>query len=138
MKKNEEKLNKSQSKTRGKRKERKQKSINPALLTPEQQAFLEKEEKIDKINDRMNKPIIGFSYICAFIVIGMMAYIVHFMVADSDEVIANSANPRLDSYAENVNRGDIKTSDGKVVASGDTDNRNYPYDNLFALVVGYS
>ena len=138
MKKNEEKLNKSQSKTRGKRKERKQKSINPALLTPEQQAFLEKEEKIDKINDRMNKPIIGFSYICAFIVIGMMAYIVHFMVADSDEVIANSANPRLDSYAENVNRGDIKTSDGKVVATGDTDNRKYPYDNLFAHVVGYS
>lgn len=99
---------------------------------------MEKEEKIDKINDKMNKPIIGFTYICAFVVIGMMAYILHFMIADKDEVIANSANPRLNSYAENVNRGDIVTSDGKVVATGDTDNRKYPYDSLFAHVVGYS
>lgn len=127
-----------QGKSRGKGRGRNKKAVDQVLLTPEQQAFLDKEEKIDKINDKMNKPIIGFTYICAFIVIGLMAYILHFMIADSDEVIANSANPRLDSYADNVNRGDIKTSDGKVVATGDTQNREYPYDNLFAHVVGYS
>jgi peptidoglycan glycosyltransferase len=131
-------LKKTQGRRQGKSKGRKQKSINPALITPEQQMFLEKEEKIDKINDKMNKPIIGITYIFAFIVIGLIAYILHFMIVDSDEVIANSANPRLDSYADNVNRGDIKTSDGKVVATGDTDEREYPYDNLFAHVVGYS
>lgn len=127
-----------QDKSKVVRKGRKKKALNMALLTPEQQAFLEKEEKIDKINDKMNKPIIGITYIFAFVVIGMIAYILHFMVVESDEVIANSANPRLDSYAENVNRGDIKTSDGKVVATGDTDHRRYPYDALFAHVVGYS
>ena len=77
---NEKKLKKSQDKTRTKRKGRKKGSINPALLTPEQQAFLEKEEKIDKINDKMNKPIIGITYICAFVIIGLMAYILHFMI----------------------------------------------------------
>lgn len=112
--------------------------VNPALITPEQQAFLEREKKIDKMNDKMNKPILGFTYICAFIVLGLMIYIMHFMIAERDEVIANSANPRLDSYADNVNRGDIITSDGKVVATGDTNDREYPYDNLFAHVVGYS
>lgn len=86
----------------------------------------------------MNKPIIGITYIFAFIFIGLIAYIMHFMIVEKDEVIANSANPRLNSYAENVNRGDIKTSDGKIVATGDTNNRSYPYGNLFAHSVGYS
>lgn len=112
--------------------------INPALLTEEQQAFIEKEEKIDKMNEWMNKPIIGATYICAFIMILLIAYLMRFMIVEKDEVIANSANPRLNSYAENVNRGEIKTSDGIVVAKGDTEHRQYPYDNLFAHAVGYS
>jgi len=115
----------------------KERKLNPVLLTDEQKAFLEKEEKIDKVNERMNRPIIA-TYICAFIFVFLIGYLIRFMVVDRDEVIANSANPRLNSYAENVNRGDIKTSDGKVVATGDKDDRKYPYDELFAHVVGYS
>ncbi|MBQ9984472.1 MAG: penicillin-binding protein 2 [Lachnospiraceae bacterium] len=67
-----------------------------------------------------------------------MGYILHFMIVEKDQVIANAANSRLDKYAANVNRGDIMTSDGKVVATNKGDNRYYPYDNLFAHAVGYS
>lgn len=114
------------------------KKEEPRILTPEQQAFLEREEKFDRINDKLNRPVIGITYICAFLILALMAYIMHFMVTESDEVIANAANPRLDNYATEVIRGDIVTSDGKVVATNDGEQRYYPYDNMFAHVVGYS
>ena len=110
MKKKEETLNKP-------RKGRKKKEIDQRLLTPEQRAFLEREEKIDKINNKMNGPIIGITYLTAFLVIGLIAYILHFMIVEKDEVIANAANTRLDSYAADVNRGDIVTKDGKTIAT---------------------
>ena len=86
----------------------------------------------------MNKPVIGITYICSFLVIGLMAYILHFMVVEKDEVIANAANTRLDTYAANVIRGDIITSDGEIIATNDENGRYYPYGNLFAHVGGYS
>lgn len=131
-------MKKAPNKRLKKSKNNKNRKLNPALLTQEQQTFLEKEEKIDKMNERMNRPIIGATYICAFVMIMLIAYILRFMIVDRDEVIANSANPRLNSYAENIYRGEIKTNDGKVVATGDTNQREYPYNNLFAHVVGYS
>lgn len=65
------------------------------------------------------------------------------MAVDSQTVIANSANKRQDSFADKVVRGQILTSDDKVVAetkvsdSGE-ETRYYPYDNLFSHVVGYT
>lgn len=121
----------------GKRRKR-EKEIDRKLLTPEQQAFLEKEEKIDKINEKLNRPVLGITYLFAFLIIGLMAYIMHFMVVEKDKVIANAANSRLDKYAADVIRGDVVTSDGKTVATNNGESRYYPYDNLFAHVVGYS
>ncbi|MGN0437958.1 MAG: penicillin-binding transpeptidase domain-containing protein [Lachnospiraceae bacterium] len=112
--------------------------IDKSLLTPEQIAFLEREEKIDKINKKLNIPIIGMAYIFAFLFIAMIGYIINFMVNEKDQVIANAANPRLDSYAENVIRGDILSSDGKVIATNNGEERYYPFDNLFCHAVGYS
>ena len=103
-------------KTQEKRKKRK-KELDVTLLTPEQQAFLEREEKVNKINDKLNGPVLGITYLFAFLIIGMMAYILHFMIVEKDQVIANAANSRLDKYAANVIRGDIVSSDGKVLAT---------------------
>lgn len=133
MKKKEKAL----KKTQGKRRKSK-KAVDTALLTPDQQAFLEREEKIDKINDKLNQPILGITYLCAFLIIGLMVYILRFMIVEKDEVIANAANSRLDKYAAEVIRGEIVTSDGKTVAENNGEERYYPYDNLFAHVVGYS
>lgn len=132
MKKNDKTLKKAPSK------KRKGKEPDYTGLTPDQQAFLEREDKIDKINEKLNQPILGITYLCAFLIIGLMAYIVHFMVTEKDRVIANAANSRLDKYAAEVIRGEIVTSDGKTVAENDGEKRYYPYDNLFAHVVGYS
>lgn len=62
----------------------------------------------------------------------------HFMIVEKDEVIANAANTRLDSFAADVERGDIVTKDGKTVATNNGDDRYYPYDDLFAHAVGFS
>lgn len=133
MKKKEEVSKQPQPKRR-----RRKKEVDPQLLTPEQQAFLEREEKIDKINEKLNRPVLGITYMFAFLMIGLMAYIMHFMIVEKDQVIANAANSRLDKYAADVIRGDIVSSDGKVLATNNGESRYYPYNNLFAHAVGYS
>lgn len=65
------------------------------------------------------------------------------MIVDRDTVIANSYNKRQDKLAESVIRGDIVSSDGKVLAttqyaSDGSEYRYYPYGNMFAHVVGFS
>lgn len=60
----------------------------------------------------------------------------------SETTIANSRNKRQNSFQEVVERGDIITSDGVVIATSVTDEnnnttRNYPYNNMFAHIVGY-
>lgn len=110
--------------------------MNEQNMTMEE--FQEREEKIDKLNDRLNGPIIGIAYLFGFLIIGLIAYILHFMIVDKDEVIANAANSRLDSFAANVERGDIVTKDGKTIATNNGDDRYYPYGDMFAHAVGFS
>ena len=74
--------------------------------------------------------------------VGMIAYVIYFMQFKSETVIANSRNVRQDSFASTVERGDIITSDGVVIATSETDengntSRSYPYSNMFAHLVGY-
>lgn len=133
--KKKEKLSK---KPQEKKKTRKKREINKEFLTPEQLEFLEREEKINKINEKMNRPVLGVTYLFVFLIIGLMAYIMHFMVVEKDQVIANAANSRLDKYAANVIRGDIVSCDGEVLATNKGENRYYPYGNLFAHAIGYS
>lgn len=82
------------------------------------------------------------TYMMVAVFVSMMAYIIYFMQFRSEVVIANSRNVRQDSFANTVERGDIITSDGIVIAKSETDetgntNRSYPYSNMFAHVVGY-
>lgn len=76
------------------------------------------------------------------IFVGMIAYVIYFMQFKAEVTIANSRNIRQDSFADVVERGDIITSDGVVIATSSTDeagntNRSYPYSNMFAHLVGY-
>ena len=116
-------------------KKKQQSNIN---MTPELQEFLDHEEKLKKQNNKMNRPIIAAAYLFGFLVIGLISYIMYFMIEQKDEVIANAANPRLDSFAADVERGDIVTKDGKTIATNNGDSRYYPYDNLFAHAAGFS
>lgn len=74
--------------------------------------------------------------------IGLFGYIIYFMQFESETVIANSRNTRQDSFAEVVERGDIITTDGVVIATSTSDQsgntyRSYPYANMFSHVTGY-
>ncbi len=133
--KKKEKLSK---KSQEKKKTLKKKEINTEFLSSEQIEFLEREEKINKINEKMNRPVLVVTYLFVFLVIGLMSYIMHFMILEKDQVIANAANSRLDKYAANVVRGDIVSSDGEVLATNKNGVRYYPHGSLFAHAIGYS
>ena len=62
---------------------------------------------------------------------------------ESETFINNDYNSREELFAERVIRGDILSADGVVLAEtivhkDGSEERNYPYDNLFAHIVGYS
>lgn len=120
---------------------KKRESENSLPLTPEEK-FLQKEKEKAKRNKIKNKPIIVITYLMVFAYMGLFGYIIYFMQFKAETTIANSRNIRQDSFAETVERGDIITSDGVVIATSSTDEdgkttRNYPHGNMFAHVVGY-
>ncbi|MDD6328617.1 MAG: penicillin-binding transpeptidase domain-containing protein [Lachnospiraceae bacterium] len=110
-------------------------------LTPEEE-FLQKEKERSRNNRIKNRPILVMTYSIVTIFMCMIGYIIYFMSFRAEQVIANSRNLRQDSFADVVERGDIITSDGEVIATSTTDEegntyRSYPYNNMFAHVVGY-
>lgn len=94
-------------------------------------------------NPKANRNILLITYLAAALFIGLMVYFGWFLQLKSEDVINNSYNARLDSFADRVVRGEIKSSDGRILAETNVDEtgnetRYYPYDSLFAHVVGYS
>jgi len=85
-------------------------------------------------------------FVCVCMVVLMLAVIwniVDFMLHDKEEAINNSFNPRQELLASQNIRGSIYSADGEVLAKtrvleDGTEQRYYPYQNLFAHVVGYS
>ncbi|MFQ9515298.1 MAG: penicillin-binding transpeptidase domain-containing protein [Eubacterium sp.] len=75
----------------------------------------------------------------------MIGYYIYFIVVDSQDVVNNSYNHRIDGQADTVVRGTIYSKSGKELAYTDTkgteddlsdDTREYPYGKIFAHVVG--
>jgi cell division protein FtsI/penicillin-binding protein 2 len=94
-------------------------------------------------NPKANRHMLILTYGIVLLFVGLAAYYGYFLFTKSDAVINNSYNARLDSFADRVVRGEIRSSDGRVIAQTNVDgegneSRNYPYDSLFAHVVGYS
>lgn len=82
------------------------------------------------------------TYIFVAIFIGMIGYLVYFNLFKSKDIINSPYNVRLDSLAERVVRGKILDRNGEVLSETKVDEngketRVYPYQNLFAHVVGY-
>ncbi len=72
----------------------------------------------------------------------MIGYIVYFQVVKSDDIISSSYNPRQDLMVEEVVRGEIQDRNGIVLAETIVDEdgneeRNYPFSEVFAHIVGY-
>lgn len=88
-----------------------------------------------------NRQIFIVTYFFVALFLGMMVYVVAFIVDDSADIINNSYNKRQEVLAKKVKRGEILSADGKVLAKTITDKkgndtRYYPYKNMFCHAVG--
>lgn len=99
--------------------------------------------KKSKPNPKANRNILWFSYGIVILFLCMSVYFGYFIQVDSKDAINNPYNARIEKFAERTIRGKILADDGSVLAetnvsSDGTEIRVYPYDKLFAHVVGYS
>ena len=99
-----------------KKKQDKNYAKNKQPLTPEQELIAKEKQRI-KNNRIKNRPIVVITYMMVAVFVSMIAYVIYFMQFKSETVIANSRNVRQDSFASTVERGDIITSDGVVIAT---------------------
>ena len=67
-----------------------------------------------KKEPKSNKIILGITYIGAALFLGLAGYMGYFLQVQSENVINNSYNARLDSFANRVVRGRILAADGTV------------------------
>ncbi len=103
----------------------------------------EEEESREQIvrRKRMNREMAMVTYIFMFLFMFMAGYVIWFLAGDTDQILNNTQNRRQDLLAERVEKGKILSAGGKVLAKTGMDKkgnekRTYPYDGLFAHVVG--
>lgn len=94
-------------------------------------------------NPKANKSIMVITCAVVGIFMCLLGYMGYFLQIKSETVINNSYNARLDRFSDRILRGEILSSDGRILAETLTgedgsETRNYPYGSLFAHVVGYS
>lgn len=99
-------------------------------------------KKTRKKRNPANRSILVSTYIFLGVFLGLIGYMIYFNVVKADEVINNSYNKRQSILAEKITRGSIISADGNVIATTITDEegndvRYYPYNNLFAHIIGY-
>ncbi len=72
-------------------------------------------------NPKANHQILILTYGIVLLFMGLVVYYGYFLQVKSDSVINNSYNARLDSFADRVVRGEIRSSNGQVLARTDVD-----------------
>ena len=92
--------------------------------------------------ENMNRQILQMAVLVALCFLALIIYLVHFQVVDSEDIITNPYNKRTASYGEHLIKGTIYSSNGKELAVTKVDedgdeSRVYPYERMFAHVVGY-
>ena len=83
------------------------------------------------------------SYFFVLMFLSLCGYLVYFNIADRESINSNSYNTKQDTKDNMVIRGNIYSSDGEIlattnVAEDGSETREYPYDRVFAHVVGYA
>lgn len=83
------------------------------------------------------------AYLFVGIFLSLIGYMIYFNVALSKSINNSPYNKRQEANQKKIIRGDILSADGKVLATTKTDSegnevRSYPFDRVFAHVVGYT
>ena len=104
---------------------------------------MSKKKKQEMKEPPTNRNILWITYAIVLLFLGLAVYIGYFLRFQGPEVINNSYNARLDSFADRVHRGRILAADGTVLAHNEEDEdgneiRVYDHGDVFAHVVGYS
>lgn len=107
----------------------------------EQERKREEEERSKKRRSR-NREYTFVSWFFVAVFAAMIGYLVYFNVVKSEDFINSPYNTRQDTFSDRVVRGEILSSDGEILAKTDvyedgTEDRIYPYANIFAHVIGY-
>lgn len=101
------------------------------------------EDKPEKSGTHsLNKEAAVITYVFLILFLLLVAYFVYFMAFKSEDFINNPSNPRVKGFEKLVVRGEIKASDGTVLAKTVTSNgkeiRQYPKGREYAHVVGFN
>lgn len=100
------------------------------------------EREIIKKRKARNREYTFVSYFFVLIFVSLIGYVIYFNGVKSEDFINSPYNTRQDTFSDRVVRGNIQSSDGEVLAQTNvyddgTEERVYPYANIFAHVVGY-
>ncbi len=100
-----------------------------------------KEEIPTGRRHNMELTIAAWIFVMLFLL--LIVRVVFINVFEAEDLRNNINNTKADSNSENVIRGDILTLDGTVLATTLMDEngnqtRSYPFDNIFAHVIGYA
>ena len=107
------------------------------------QEIPETEVPVKKKKKRRSVETIIVTYFFVFLMLAMMGNLAYFVVTESEATINNTYNTRQELLASKNIRGKILARDGQILAqtivdSEGNETRNYPYENLFCHIVGYS
>lgn len=113
-------------------------------LKEEEDSLVKQDNKTSKKalkKPNRNKEIINITYMFVGLMFVMVIYYSYFLFTDSKEVINNAYNKRQDLLSEQIIRGDIVSSDNKVLAYTKIDDsgnetRIYPYGSVYSHIVG--
>lgn len=117
--------------------------LNPKKLFERRKTLKKNKKGTENLRGKTNKNILRLTYLFSALFACMAGYFVWFIQFESEDVIGNSYNSRLDSFSDRIVRGSILSNDGTVlaqtnVAADGTESRYYPFEYLFAHSVGYS
>ena len=91
----------------------------------------------------VGKEYVIAAYLFVALFVALIGYIVYFNIQLRDDLLSSAYNKRQDAQEERVIRGSIVSSDGAILAKTEVDGeanekRVYPFENIFAHIVGYS
>ena len=90
----------------------------------------------------INREIMLFVYVFLFVFAAFIGYFTWFQITQSEVVVNNPYNKRVEAMVERVTRGSILSSDGTILAETRLDDkgrekRYYPYGEALAHITGY-
>ncbi len=101
------------------------------------------EKQVFYTDRRHNTELVIITYVFVAMFLLLAGYLVYLNVFEADALRGNINNTKKDSNTGSIIRGDIMTEDGVILATtyigeGGEETRAYPYENVYAHVIGYA